>query len=295
MWKLKVRASSACCHEWCEPWGVACPTVCGAPVTPNLRRCSRWYLRSIFFGLGRRHEFRYGVRDRLSHCRHSSVCPGRVKNERRKPCSCVLAAVPLGNRGANPTRDGIPVTMLESGDAFPGGLLIRAMGRNVYRRRPPLEETHVSSDNAEAAWYRALVPGGLSNYWTGAVPRFAPEDFYEGARLHEQYRWPVAYDELVPYYERVERFMGDLGQFRRRSESSSIRGSTTSPAPYILARSGDACGGIWTGLRTSPYGRCQVLNDYTQWSGIQQLYADRSSAPALSALRPTHGCPCAAP
>jgi len=54
---------------------------------------------------------------------------------------------------------GIPVTMLESGQTFPGGLLVRVKGRNVFRKRPVLEEEegHVSSDNPDAVWYHALV------------------------------------------------------------------------------------------------------------------------------------------
>ncbi len=108
---------------------------------------------------------------------------------------------------------GVPVTMLESGQGFPGGLLVRAMGRNVYRRRPPLpgNPSGVSSEDPDVLWYRALVPGGLSSYWTGAVPRFAPQDFYEGERLHERYRWPVSYEDIVPYYRRIERFLGVSG------------------------------------------------------------------------------------
>jgi choline dehydrogenase-like flavoprotein len=43
------------------------------------------------------------------------------------------------------------------------------------------------------------------------VPRFNPEDFYEGERLHERYRWPVDYKDLVPYYEQVERLMSITG------------------------------------------------------------------------------------
>jgi choline dehydrogenase-like flavoprotein len=37
------------------------------------------------------------------------------------------------------------------------------------------------------------------------VPRFAPEDFTEGERLHERFIWPITYSDLVPYYEKVER------------------------------------------------------------------------------------------
>ena len=106
-------------------------------------------------------------------------------------------------------RRGIPVTLLESGQKVPSGMLVRAMGMNIYRRRPVLNNTqqYFASDDREAEWYQVLAPGGLSNYWTGAVPRFAPEDFYEGERLHERYRWPVSYENLVPYYEIAERLL----------------------------------------------------------------------------------------
>lgn len=104
---------------------------------------------------------------------------------------------------------GIPVTMLESGLDAPRGLLVRAMGRTIYRKWPGFAAHghHVSSDDPEALWQHDFAPGGMSNHWTGAVPRFAPEDFTEGERLHERYRWPVSYDNLRPYYERVERLL----------------------------------------------------------------------------------------
>jgi choline dehydrogenase-like flavoprotein len=66
---------------------------------------------------------------------------------------------------------------------------------------------HIPTGDPQTDWYLNLAPGGLSNQWTGAVPRFAPEDFTEGERLHERYRWPVTYEEMVPYYERAERLM----------------------------------------------------------------------------------------
>ena len=111
---------------------------------------------------------------------------------------------------------GIPVTMLESGQTLPGGLLVRAMGKNLYWRRPEVDGLgrHVASADPDARWHHALVPGGMSNHWAGAVPRFAPEDFTEGARLHERYRWPVSYADLAPYYTRVERLLGITANLR---------------------------------------------------------------------------------
>jgi choline dehydrogenase-like flavoprotein len=120
----------------------------------------------------------------------------------------VIGSGPAGAAAARElAENGIPVVMLESGSDFPHGLLVRSGGRNLYRRVPPLQEEagHLVSGDPRTQCYVKFAPGGLSNNWTGAVPRFAPEDFTEGERLHERFRWPIAYSDLVPYYERVER------------------------------------------------------------------------------------------
>ncbi len=109
--------------------------------------------------------------------------------------------------------NGIPVTLLESGTRGPKGLLLRMMGQNVLRKK---EEGFFGSDardyhsspNPRTTWFLNLALGGLSNNWTGAVPRFAPEDFFDGRRLHDKYVWPLEYENLVPYYERTEKLMG---------------------------------------------------------------------------------------
>ena len=116
----------------------------------------------------------------------------------------VIGSGPTGAAAALTLVDlGLPVTMLESGTRPPDGLLVRAMGRNVFRKR--------GIAPVQGDWVQTLVPGGLSNFWVGASPRFAPDDFTEGERLHERYRWPVSYVDVVPYYERMERLMQIVG------------------------------------------------------------------------------------
>jgi choline dehydrogenase-like flavoprotein len=122
----------------------------------------------------------------------------------------VIGSGPAGAAAARElAQNGISVTMLEAGSDFQRGLLVRIGGRNFYRRTPPLGEEghHVVSGDPRTLCYVKLAPGGLSNNWTGAVPRFAPEDFTEGERLHERYRWPIDYPDLAPYYEKVERYL----------------------------------------------------------------------------------------
>jgi choline dehydrogenase-like flavoprotein len=122
----------------------------------------------------------------------------------------VIGSGPAGAAAARVLiQKGIKVTMLESGTEMPTGMLLRLGGQNLFRIPAPVleEKSHVISGDPRTHCYARLAPGGLSNNWTGGVPRFAPEDFTEGERLHERYRWPITYTELAPYYEQVERYM----------------------------------------------------------------------------------------
>lgn len=129
----------------------------------------------------------------------------------------VIGSGPCGAMAAHQLlRDGVPVTMLEAGSGDPAGFLVRAGGRTLLRKTPVLEneENYQATGNEGTLWYRTLAPGGLSNQWTGAVPRFAPEDFSDGERIDERYRWPIDYTDLEPYYQRAERIIGVSGSRR---------------------------------------------------------------------------------
>ncbi len=61
-------------------------------------------------------------------------------------------------------------------------------------------------------WIRMRVLGGRSLSWGRQSYRMSPLDL--AAASHDGYGddWPVTYDELVPYYELVEKFVGISGQ-----------------------------------------------------------------------------------
>jgi choline dehydrogenase-like flavoprotein len=118
------------------------------------------------------------------------------------PCGAT-AAVRLAQRG-------IRVVLLDAGLHAPSGLLARVAGRTVWRRKGWGEYAQHRLDDAsdDVMWISSLSLGGLSNFWTSAVPRYAPDDFTDGERIDARFAWPVTYDELVPNYERVEEQMG---------------------------------------------------------------------------------------
>jgi choline dehydrogenase-like flavoprotein len=133
---------------------------------------------------------------------------------------CPVVVIGSGPAGATAAltllQRGVPVTLLESGVEYPAGLIVRAFGRNLFRKWAANGERYqfVNSGQTGTDWPNALTPGGLSNYWTGAVPRFVPEDFHEGERVHERYRWPVSYSDLAPYYTYAEQLLGVAGERR---------------------------------------------------------------------------------
>ena len=115
----------------------------------------------------------------------------------------VIGSGPAGAAAARElVRQRVPVTMLESGSAPPVGTPGPGKGPQPVPPRPrgPVRSGSPSwpPGTRTRSGRSTSQPGGLSNQWTGAVPRFAPDDFIEGERLHERYRWPVTYDELVP-------------------------------------------------------------------------------------------------
>jgi choline dehydrogenase-like flavoprotein len=103
---------------------------------------------------------------------------------------------------------GIDVTMLEAGAqraAF--GLTVRVRGLTVAGwRRPLRQRTDGVQRTADpgAELYEDLSPGGLTNHWSCAVPRFSPDDFQDAERAGEAYAWPIGYQDLAPWYDQVE-------------------------------------------------------------------------------------------
>jgi choline dehydrogenase-like flavoprotein len=166
----------------------------------------------------------------------------------------VIGSGPAGTAAALALTDaGIPTLMLESGLQMPSDMLVRLAGRNVFRRRQRRhvgEVAHVGDLGVK--WHTALEPGGLSNQWTGAVPRFCPEDFYDGVRLNERYRWPLTYEELAPYYDKMEELLQVAGPTAPVLQLPTQRIARPSRLPRDWARVSDAAKEFGQGLSRIP-------------------------------------------
>ena len=72
--------------------------------------------------------------------------------------------------------------------------------------------TNASTDpERQFNWWRARMLGGRTNHWGRNSLRYGPHDFKPRSRDGLGFDWPLSYEELAPYYDRVEMLIGVYG------------------------------------------------------------------------------------
>jgi choline dehydrogenase-like flavoprotein len=72
--------------------------------------------------------------------------------------------------------------------------------------------TNASQDpGRQFTWWRARMLGGRTNHWGRISLRNGPYDFRPRSRDGLGFDWPLAYEDLAPYYDKVEMLIGVYG------------------------------------------------------------------------------------
>ena len=72
-------------------------------------------------------------------------------------------------------------------------------------------EPYAATEGTDFRWWRARMLGGRTNHWGRISLRFGPDDFRGWSRDGYGDDWPITYDDLAPYYDRVDRLVGIFG------------------------------------------------------------------------------------
>jgi choline dehydrogenase-like flavoprotein len=125
---------------------------------------------------------------------------------------------------------GIKVLMLEAGPFFDpaidsqqlkwsydsprrGGNATRPMGDfdAAYGGWKLEGEPYTQKDGSEFQWFRSRMLGGRTNHWSRISLRMGPKDFKCRTNYGVGDNWPIDYNEIKPYYDKVDRLIGVYG------------------------------------------------------------------------------------
>ncbi len=72
-------------------------------------------------------------------------------------------------------------------------------------------EPYTSAPGSTFMWFRSRIVGGRTNHWGRIALRFAPVDFKSRSNDGWGDDWPITYEDLAPYYDKVESYIGVYG------------------------------------------------------------------------------------
>jgi choline dehydrogenase-like flavoprotein len=72
-------------------------------------------------------------------------------------------------------------------------------------------EPYTKAEGTKFDWWRARMLGGRTNHWGRISLRFGPDDFKSKGRDGLGDDWPISYDDMAPYYDKVDRLIGVFG------------------------------------------------------------------------------------
>ncbi|MEM9647667.1 MAG: GMC family oxidoreductase [Bacteroidota bacterium] len=72
-------------------------------------------------------------------------------------------------------------------------------------------EPYTNGDDTDFKWFRSRMLGGRTNHWGRISLRFGPKDFKRKNIDGLGDNWPIGYEDVKPYYDKVDKLIGVFG------------------------------------------------------------------------------------
>jgi len=96
-------------------------------------------------------------------------------------------------------------------------------------------EPYTVASGSRFLWWRARMLGGRTNHWGRISLRFGPDDFKRKSLDGLGDDWPISYDDVAPYFDRIDRLIGLYGSKEGiRNEPDGIFQPPPAPRCYEL-------------------------------------------------------------
>jgi len=96
-------------------------------------------------------------------------------------------------------------------------------------------EPYTQAPGTAFDWFRARMLGGRTNHWGRISLRFGPDDFRRRSLDGLGDDWPIGYEDLKPYYDKLDRLVGIFGSMENLpNEPNGIFQPPPKPRCYEL-------------------------------------------------------------
>jgi choline dehydrogenase-like flavoprotein len=96
-------------------------------------------------------------------------------------------------------------------------------------------EPYTVASGSSFLWWRARMLGGRTNHWGRISLRFGPDDFKRKSLDGIGDDWPISYDDVAPYFDRIDQLIGIYGSKEGiRNEPDGIFHPPPAPRCYEL-------------------------------------------------------------
>jgi choline dehydrogenase-like flavoprotein len=72
-------------------------------------------------------------------------------------------------------------------------------------------EPYTQQEGTQFDWWRARMLGGRTNHWGRISLRFGPDDFQRKSIDGLGENWPITYNDIKPFYDRLDKLVGIFG------------------------------------------------------------------------------------